>query len=200
MSQLCRLYDSAPLFRLEFIFVPAHIMRHRNSMRCYLDECHSCRRRRTGRRFTAAAVAGPRPARRRTRRIRGFRPRTAPLQPGGGSLSQAGFRKFHIDRQDGECAPMKTINHGEPPSQTRSPLFLIGRNHQGQWVVQDQGGIRGGLFVDREAALRYVRAECGYQSSPPVVDSGIFELELGRAAAVTPSQYAGNVAQERRVA
>jgi hypothetical protein len=95
---------------------------------------------------------------------------------------------------------MKTINQNEPPSQKRSPLFLIGRNHQGQWVVQDQGGIRGGLFVDREAALRYVRAECGYQSSPSVVDSGIFELELGRAAAVAPAQYAGHVAQALQVA
>ena len=72
--------------------------------------------------------------------------------------------------------------------------FLIGRNHQGQWVVQDQGGIRGGLFVDREAALRYVRAECGYQSSPPVVDSGIFELELGRRR----GRYSFTICRQRR--
>jgi len=47
----------------------------------------------------------------------------------------------------------------EPPSWSRPPLFMIGQDDRGNWVVQDLKGICGGLFVNRDAALRYVRFE-----------------------------------------
>ena len=46
--------------------------------------------------------------------------------------------------------------------------LLIGRNSGGGWVVRDQAGRRGGLFVSLADAQRYVRMET-----------------LGRAAGVT---------------
>jgi hypothetical protein len=46
----------------------------------------------------------------------------------------------------------------EPPS-TRSAslplLFRIGRNSHGNWVVQDQLGLCGGLFIDRAQAIKF---------------------------------------------
>jgi len=47
------------------------------------------------------------------------------------------------------------------PSCSRSSLFLVGRNSRGNWVVQDQNGLRGGLFVDRAEALKFAMFENG---------------------------------------
>ena len=47
----------------------------------------------------------------------------------------------------------------EPPSWLRPPLFMLGQDWRGNWVVQAQKAVCGGLFADREAALRFIRAE-----------------------------------------
>ena len=48
------------------------------------------------------------------------------------------------------------------------------------WVVQDQSGLRGGLFVDRVEALKFAMFETG--NRPQAVnhgpESGIIELEM----------------------
>ncbi len=38
-------------------------------------------------------------------------------------------------------------------------ILLVGQDRAGHWVVQETAGLLGGLFVDREAALRFARAE-----------------------------------------
>jgi hypothetical protein len=68
----------------------------------------------------------------------------------------------------------------EPPSWLRPPLFMLGQDLRGNWVVQGQRGVCGGLFVDREAALRFIRAETGYRPQAVVMVSGILELDTGR--------------------
>ena len=65
----------------------------------------------------------------------------------------------------------------EPPSWLRPPLFMLGQDLRGNWVVQEQKGARGGLFVDREAALRFIRAETGRQPRAIVMVSEILELD-----------------------
>jgi len=67
----------------------------------------------------------------------------------------------------------------EPPSWLRPPLFMLGQDLRGNWVVQEQRGARGGLFVDREAALRFIRAETGYKRRAVIMVSGILELDTG---------------------
>jgi hypothetical protein len=67
----------------------------------------------------------------------------------------------------------------EPPSWLRPPLFMLGQDLHGNWVVQEQKGTRGGLFVDREAALRFIRAETGYKPQAIVMVSGLLELDTG---------------------
>ena len=89
-------------------------------------------------------------------------------------------------------------NNAEPPSCAKPPLFMIGQDGRGNWVVQDQSGVRGGLFVDRAEALRYVRFENGNHSQAVVAVSGILELDLSRKP-MTAARFADN-ARERRAA
>jgi len=76
---------------------------------------------------------------------------------------------------------------------------MIGRDARGNWVVQDQSGVRGGLFVDRAEALRYVRFENGNQPGAVVTVSGVLELDLTRRP-TTAARPADNTTRERRVA
>ena len=90
-------------------------------------------------------------------------------------------------------------NNAEPPSCLKPPLFMIGQDGRGNWVVQDQSGIRGGLFVDRAEALRYARFENGNRSPAVVAVSGILELDLTRKP-TTAVRFADNSTHERRAA
>lgn len=92
-------------------------------------------------------------------------------------------------------------NEAEPPSCLRPPVFLIGQDHRGNWVVQDKTGCRGGLFVDRAQALRYIRFENGDRPQAFVTVTGPFELDMRQDPAMTPRRQSNDDAQrERRVA
>ena len=58
------------------------------------------------------------------------------------------------------------------PSCSRSSLFLVGRNSRGNWVVQDQNGLRGGLFVDRAEALKFAMFENGKRPQAVIMARG----------------------------
>jgi hypothetical protein len=73
---------------------------------------------------------------------------------------------------------MSHIERGEPPSRPQFAQFLIGQDHRGNWVVQDQSATRGGLFVNRDAALRFVRDENGDQPPAIVMVAGVLELDM----------------------
>ena len=64
------------------------------------------------------------------------------------------------------------------PSCSRSSLFLVGRNSRGNWVVQDQSGLCGGLFVDRAEALKFARFENGNRPQAVIMVPGILELDM----------------------
>jgi len=72
----------------------------------------------------------------------------------------------------------------EPPSSLHSSsLYMIGRDREGHWVVQDQSGLHGGLFIDRAQALKFALFENGHRPQAVVMVPGILELNLaGRAA------------------
>jgi hypothetical protein len=67
---------------------------------------------------------------------------------------------------------------GEPPSASCSnlPLFLVGKNSRGNWVVQHQKRLCGGLFVDRAQALKFAMVESGNRPQAVIMVSGILEL------------------------
>ena len=77
------------------------------------------------------------------------------------------------------------MKHVEPPSpepSTRIPLFMIGKDSRGNWVVQDQQGICGGLFVNRAEALKFAMFENGNRPQAVIMVPGIFELDMSRKA------------------
>ena len=96
---------------------------------------------------------------------------------------------------------MKQMQETEPPSCLQSPLFMVGQDSHGNWVVQDQNGIRGGLFVDRAEALRFVRFENGNHPQAFVMVDKVFELDMSRMRGAPPQCQLGVDAQpQRRVA
>jgi hypothetical protein len=76
---------------------------------------------------------------------------------------------------------MEKATESEPPSCERPQIFMIGQDSRGNWVVRDQAGLRGGLFVGRAEALRYVRDEAGSDPRAIVVVNGAFELDTSGA-------------------
>jgi hypothetical protein len=73
---------------------------------------------------------------------------------------------------------MKLSQDSEPPSRPLSPFFMVGQDSQGHWVVRDHTGDRGGLFVNRAEALRYIRSENENHFCPTVMVVGFLELDL----------------------
>jgi hypothetical protein len=70
----------------------------------------------------------------------------------------------------------------EPPSPkavASVPLFRVGKDSQGHWVVQDQQGLRGGLFVDRAEALKFAMFENGNRPQAVIMVPGVLELDIG---------------------
>jgi hypothetical protein len=89
----------------------------------------------------------------------------------------------------------------EPPSCLRPPIFMIGRDSRGNWVAQEQGGARGGLFVDRAGALKFAKSENGNHPHAVVWVSGILELDASHAPVIAAGQrLIDSVRRERRVA
>ena len=96
---------------------------------------------------------------------------------------------------------MKQAQEAEPPSCLQFPLFMVGQDSHGNWVVQDQSGSRGGLFVDRDEALRFVRSENGNRPQAFVMVNEVLELDMSRASgAALPRQLSADTQRQRRVA
>jgi hypothetical protein len=79
------------------------------------------------------------------------------------------------------------MNQAEPPSLQAvagAPMFCVGRDRQGRWVVRDQQGLRGGLFVDRAEALKFAMFENGNRPQAVIMVAGVLELDFsGRSSA-----------------
>jgi hypothetical protein len=77
---------------------------------------------------------------------------------------------------------------------------MVGQDCRGNWVVQEQAGNCGGLFVSRDAALRYVRDENRDQQRSVVMISGILELDVNRRLAAIERLSGTHEQRLRRVA
>jgi hypothetical protein len=71
----------------------------------------------------------------------------------------------------------------EPPACVNPSCFHVGRNSRGQWVVQDENGTRGGLFIDRKQALHFAMFENGNRPQAVVMVPGVLELDLSQKTA-----------------
>ena len=77
------------------------------------------------------------------------------------------------------------MNEGEPPPSSgrgASPL-LVGKNSRGNWVVRDQDGLRGGLFVARAEAIKFAMFENGRRPQAVIMVPRLLELDLSTKAA-----------------
>ena len=75
------------------------------------------------------------------------------------------------------------MSKGEPPS-TSSSLFMVGKDSRGNWVVQDQKGLCGGLFVNRAQALKFAMFENGNRPQTVIMVPGVLELDLSAKSRV----------------
>lgn len=64
----------------------------------------------------------------------------------------------------------------EPPScSPRAPTVFVGKNRRGNWIVCEQNGIFGGLFVNRAQAFKYALRENGHH--PETIVELLHEIE-----------------------
>jgi hypothetical protein len=87
----------------------------------------------------------------------------------------------------------------EPPScSSASTIVFIGRNRSGNWVIQQQNGLYGGLFVNRAQAVKYALFENGHHPETIVELSREIELDMG--GKLPSSDHISSAAGARRVA
>ena len=68
----------------------------------------------------------------------------------------------------------------EPPScSSTSAIVFLGKDSRGNWVVQQQNGLYGGLFVNRAQAVRYALFENGHHPETIVEVPREIELNMG---------------------
>jgi hypothetical protein len=91
----------------------------------------------------------------------------------------------------------------ESPSPGAHPApdsFFVGMDSHGNWVVQDAGHRRGGLFVDRAAALKFAKSESGDHPLTVVMVPEPFELDMSGTAGPAKSVASDNAQAYRRAA
>jgi hypothetical protein len=94
---------------------------------------------------------------------------------------------------DPRCPPLAigrntNVKLVEPPScSSASTIVFIGRNSRGNWVVQEQNGLYGGLFVNRKQAVRYALFENGHH--PETIFELKRDIELDMSAKLPSSDH-----------
>jgi hypothetical protein len=91
------------------------------------------------------------------------------------------------------------MNKEEPPS-TQPSLFRVGKDSHGHWVVQDQQGLRGGLFVGRAEALKFAMFENGNRPQAVIMVPGVFELDVNGRSRTAEHDSANGSIRRRRLA
>ena len=120
----------------------------------------------------------------------------APARPRAG-VPYNSFRALKISTEDQRRSVMKHVEPPSPEPSSRIPLFLIGKDSRGNWVVQDNQGSCGGLFVNRAEALKFAMFENGNRPQAVIMVPGVFELDMSGKAGpdlAPPSQHRTNAA------
>jgi hypothetical protein len=73
----------------------------------------------------------------------------------------------------------ESMTIAEPPEpKPSSPILFIGQDRVGRWVVRDQSGSRGGLFVNRAEAIKFAMFECNQRPNAVVLTPECLELDF----------------------
>lgn len=62
---------------------------------------------------------------------------------------------------------------------SRSSLWFIGRDSHDNWVVQDQAGLCGAIFLERTEALYFAMRDNGGRPRAVIMVPGILEFSVG---------------------
>ena len=81
------------------------------------------------------------------------------------------------------------------PAPNASPLFLLGKNRRGNWVVRDQAGLCGGRFVNRPEALRFAMLENGRRPQAVIMVPGVLEFSIDGPAKAAAANDSTGVAE-----
>ena len=94
------------------------------------------------------------------------------------------------------------MNKGEPPSSNNaeSSLFRVGKDSHGNWVVQNETGLCGGLFVDRAEALKFAMFENGNRPQAVIMVPDVLELDMSARPRASRRSAANAQAALRQVA
>jgi hypothetical protein len=95
------------------------------------------------------------------------------------------------------------MNEAEPPSpqsSVPSSLFRIGKDSHGHWVVQDQQGLRGGLFVGRAEALKFAMFENGNRPQAVIMVPDVLELDINNTPRAAQRTVANTPIRLQRLA
>ena len=86
------------------------------------------------------------------------------------------------------AAPRRPLEGSTPPRLPRRPdasviseaipLFYIGRNKNGLWVVREAEGCIGGIFLTRRSAVRFARESCEHTGCATMFVSEPLELDF----------------------
>jgi hypothetical protein len=61
---------------------------------------------------------------------------------------------------------------------SKRSCLLVGKDRRGRWVVRNELGTAGGLFIDRAAALRFAMLEIGNGPRAVIMVPGTLELGM----------------------
>jgi hypothetical protein len=87
------------------------------------------------------------------------------------------------------------------PSPARASAFRVGRNSRGNWVAQDQDGLRGGLFISRAQAVRFALLANIHHPQDIIMVPDTLELDMQiRADAPVDELTAQQDAADRSIA
>jgi hypothetical protein len=74
------------------------------------------------------------------------------------------------------------VQMGQPAlgidSLTRASMFFVGRDENGRWLARDDRGLTGGIFVDKNAALKFALFESDRRPSAVLLLPEHVELTL----------------------
>jgi hypothetical protein len=79
----------------------------------------------------------------------------------------------------------------DDPIRSESSLFLVGKNSRGHWVVRNQSGRCGGLFVGRAEAIKFALSQNGNRPEAVIATAGTLELDMAGSRRRQSRQGAG---------
>lgn len=69
-------------------------------------------------------------------------------------------------------------HYSAPASARPFPVFMVGQNTRGQWLAVETHGLGGGLFSNKDAAIRYATFESDHRRDAVIVTGEPIELHI----------------------